>query len=138
MKFLSNIKLMESHEMRLVSSSIVAIVILALVCTAFGNDRESFAGQWTGQWSNSLGERGDDSLVLKEDSNGKLSGVWTNEVAVSGRRINRNTIELQGQTGTRSYQITATVIGNEMVMQYLSTRLNSSGSYNGTSRLICN
>ncbi len=124
--------------MRLVSSSIVAIVVLALVCTAFGNDRESFAGQWKGQWSNSLGERGDDSLVLKEDSNGKLSGVWTNEVALSGRRINRNTLELQGQTETRSYQITATVIGNEMVMQYLSTRLNSSGSYNGTSRLIRN
>lgn len=124
--------------MRLVSSSIVAIVILALVCTAFGSDRESFAGKWTGQWSNSLGERGDDSLVLTEDSNGKLSGVWTDEVAVSGKRINRNTIELQGQTAARSYQITATVIGNEMVMKYMATRLNSSGSYDGQSRLIRN
>lgn len=124
--------------MRLISSSIVAILILVLAHTAFGNNWTSFSGQWTGQWSNSLGEQGDDSLVLTEDANGNLSGVWTNEVAVSGRRINRNTLELQGQTAARSYQITATVRGNEMVMKYMSTRLNGSGSYHGKARFIRN
>ena len=119
-------------------SSIVVMIILVLAHTAFGNDWPSFAGQWTGQWSNSLGERGDDSLVLTEDSNGNLSGLWTNEVTVSGRRINRNTIELQGQTAARSYQITATVKGDELIMQYIATRLNGSGSYHGRARFIRN
>lgn len=95
-----------------------------------------FAGQWYGRWSNNLGESGDDSLVLKEDQNGNISGVWTNEVSVSGRRINGNTIELQGWTATRFYQMTVTATGNEITMQYTATRLNSSGSYRGTARLF--
>ncbi|MBA4417197.1 MAG: hypothetical protein C0392_04710 [Syntrophus sp. (in: bacteria)] len=124
--------------MNLIRSSIVAMIILALAHTVFGNDWIPFAGQWTGQWSNTLGERGDDSLVLTEDQNGNLNGIWTNEVTVSGRRINQNTIELQGQTTARSYQITATVNGDEMIMQYIATRLNGSGSYRGRARFIRN
>ena len=100
------------------------------------NDWVPFAGQWYGRWSNNLGESGDDSLVLKEDQNGNLSGIWTNEVPVSGRRINGNTIELQGWTATRSYLMTVTATGNEITMQYTATRLNSSGSYRGTARLF--
>jgi hypothetical protein len=100
------------------------------------NDWVHFAGQWYGRWSNNLGESGDDSLVLKEDQNGNISGVWTNEVPVSGRRINGNTVELQGWTATRSYQMTVIATGNEITMQYTATRLNSSGSYRGTARLF--
>jgi hypothetical protein len=100
------------------------------------SDWVPFAGKWYGRWSNNLGESGDDSLVLKEDQNGNISGVWTNEVSVSGRRINGSTIELQGWTATRSYQMTVTATGNEITMQYTATRLNSSGSYRGTARLF--
>ena len=100
------------------------------------NDWVPFAGQWYGRWSNSVGESGDDSLVLKEDQSGNISGVWTGNVPVSGRRINGYTLELQGSTATRFYQMTVTAAGTEITMQYTATRLNSSGSYSGTARLF--
>lgn len=115
-------------------SGLIALAILVLTHTAVSaRDAKSFAGRWVGHWSNSLGERGDDSLVLREDADGNISGIWTNEVHVSGQRINRNTIELTGQTSARSYQITATIEGGVMTLKYIATRLDSDGSYQGRS-----
>jgi hypothetical protein len=96
-----------------------------------------FSGGWKGQWENSLGERGLDSLSLKEHHDGTIKGLWTNEVEVSGFRVNANTIELRGQTNNRSYQITATLDEDrdEMNLKYMVTRLNASGSYFGSSKL---
>jgi hypothetical protein len=113
----------------------VAILIMVQITLAFGAG--VFSGHWKGEWRNSLGERGADSLVLREHRDGTLNGLWTGEVEVSGNRINSNTIELRGQTATRSYQITATLDGDrdEMDLKYIVTRLNAGGSYHGSSRL---
>jgi hypothetical protein len=111
----------------------VVIFLMAQAVLAFGAD---FAGEWRGEWRNSLGESGPDSLVLSEDYQGNLSGLWTNEVRVTGRRLNPNTIELQGQTSNRSYQITATVEHGEMHLRYMATRLDGAGSYRGRARLF--
>lgn len=97
----------------------------------------TFAGEWTGNWSNNLGEQGADSLSLAEDAAGNLNGLWTGTVPVSGRQIDAHTISLQGRTATRSYAITGTIVGNqEMTLSYVATRLDDGGgSYRGSARL---
>jgi len=112
---------------------LAAFVILSLTDPALvqGSD---FAGKWTGEWSNSLGESGNDSLVLSEEANGNLSGLWSNEVTVSGQLTGSDTASLVGQTATRDYRIRARVEGDRMTLTYSAARLNAEGSYNGESR----
>ena len=112
---------------------IVALVSLALPFTAFAQGG-GFAGKWTGEWSNSLGEYGNDSLVLSEDANGNLRGLWSDDVPVSGQITGSNTASLVGQTATRAYDIWARVDGDRMTLQYTATRLDAAGSYSGESR----
>jgi hypothetical protein len=113
-----------------------AIVLLfGTAATAGAQDRISFAGKWVGEWKNSLGEKGKDSLEVEEDADGKLSGLWTGDIKVTGKRINKNTIELQGKTKNTSYQITATIKGNVLTLKYLAARLNEEGAYDGEAQL---
>jgi hypothetical protein len=89
-----------------------------------------FAGEWNGTWSNSVGQKGPDSLILSEDAAGHIHGLWTGEVSVAGRRVNPTTAELHGETATRSYLLMATISGTQdMVLNYLAAPLDSTGSY---------
>ncbi|MFO0956012.1 MAG: hypothetical protein U0800_00950 [Isosphaeraceae bacterium] len=91
----------------------------------------SFDGKWTGPWTNSLGERGKSELNLTEVTGGVLVGTWDG-VEVAGRRVNRTTFELHGETKTRSYQMTGTVEKGTLMLKYLVTRLGGmDGSYEG-------
>ncbi len=121
--------------MNAIRECLLVMVILALISPANALETVTFAGRWTGQWSNSLGESGADSLVLSENEDGKLSGAWTGTVEVSGNRVNTNTAELRGRTNLRSYQITATVKADEVALNYTVTRLDSPGSYHGKALL---
>jgi hypothetical protein len=113
----------------------VCLAAIVLVCASVfqGSPQGSspFAGKWNGSWVNSLGERGDDSLVLAEDASGNLSGLWSGDVPVTGRRTTASTAELRGRTSTRSYQITLTASGGTLTLRYVATRLNAPGSYEG-------
>jgi hypothetical protein len=95
----------------------------------------SVAGTWTGTWTNSLGERGNDSLVLEEKAGGVISGTWSGSVPVSGKRLTATTLELSGHTATRAYQMKATLEAGVMTLRYVARRLNAAGSYEGTSTL---
>jgi hypothetical protein len=118
-------------------SIVVIAIFLLLIQTTLAVSAGVFSGRWKGEWRNSLGESGPDSLVLKEHDNGLVKGLWTGEVEVSGSRINANSIQLRGQTAARSYQITATLDEDkdEMDLKYMVTRLNAEGSYYGSSKL---
>jgi hypothetical protein len=109
-------------------------VVCLFVGPAFGQHSASFAGRWTGYWQNSLGERGDDSLELKEDEDGNLRGMWSGNVRVSGRRTDDRTAELHGRTDTRAYRIFLTAHRDELTLKYVAQRLDSSGEYEGESR----
>jgi hypothetical protein len=90
----------------------------------------SFAGKWSGRWANSLGEKGESKLELTEGRDGKVTGTWDG-IEVTGKRINKNTIELQGRTKEGSYQMTGTISGGEFTLKYLVARLDKDGSYDG-------
>jgi len=96
---------------------------------------EMFAGTWRGTWTNTLGEKGADSLVLTEGSGGNLEGTWSGTVRVSGRRSGPAALTLQGRTSTRSYQISGTFRGNILSLRYTVTRLDKGGTYKGESTL---
>jgi hypothetical protein len=96
---------------------------------------KTFAGTWQGTWSNNLGEKGADSLVLTEGAGGNLAGTWSGTIQVSGRRSGPAAMTLQGRTSTRSYQITGTVRGNILSLRYTVTRLDQGGTYDGQSTL---
>lgn len=97
--------------------------------------RPSFAGTWTGTWTNDVGERGNDTLVLEEAEDGTLQGLWSGNVPVSGRRVDGATAELRGSTTAREYEVQATLSGGVMTLQYVARRTKGSGSYRGTSTL---
>lgn len=112
-------------------SLMVTAVILTSLLSALPFGAGIFTGRWAGEWRNSLGESGANSLVLREDREGTLKGLWTGEIEVSGNRINADSLEWRGRTTTRSCQITATLDRdhNEMHLKYFVTRLNAGGSY---------
>ncbi len=114
-----------------------AALLVAFLSTghAFAQHPATLAGRWTGYWQNSTGDRGDDSLELTEDADGHLSGIWTGNVPVSGRRTDDRTAELHGRTDTRAYRIVVTAHRDELVLKYTARRLDSSGEYEGESRL---
>jgi hypothetical protein len=101
---------------------------------AFAQRPASFAGRWTGYWENSLGEKGDDSLELAEDQDGNLTGTWTGNVHVTGRRIDDTTAELHGRTDNRGYRISLKAHRDGLTLKYVARRLDSSGEYEGEAR----
>ncbi|MBS0659575.1 MAG: hypothetical protein JSR82_15135 [Verrucomicrobia bacterium] len=105
-------------------------LLLLLLTPLAASAQESVTGQWAGTYTNSLGQRGHDSLYLTEGG-GRLTGTWTGNIPVAGRRVNANTIQLRGRTATRSYQMTAVVRGNQMTLKYVATRLDAAGAYEG-------
>ena len=92
------------------------------------------AGSWEGSWTNSLGEHGGDSLVLEESNDRKIAGTWSGNIPVSGGWINITTFKLHAQTQQRDYAITGTIQDDNLTLRYVATRLDSDGSYRGTSR----
>jgi hypothetical protein len=91
-----------------------------------------WSGNWQGRWENSVGESGDDSLALAEDSNGNLTGTWSGNVPVSGKKVDANTAHLGAHTSNRSYDIALTLNQGTMTLKYVAKRLDSQGSYKGT------
>ena len=115
----------------------LAVVQVALNQTARGDDTLSLTGRWSGDWTNSLGESGTSTLKLREDEDGNLTGSWDG-IDVTGKRSNGTAIELQGQNGKRSYQLTASVNNGVIKMRYIVTRLDTNGSYDGKVTLTRN
>ncbi len=112
---------------------VIGLVLLGLVNTANAQD-VSFAGKWVGTWKNSLNENGNSLLVLKNDG-GKFTGTWDDTVVTSGKRINKNTVELQAKSSEHTYQITATINDKGVMnLKYLATH-KVKGSYTGEAKL---
>ncbi len=93
--------------------------------------RSIFEGEWTGQWSNSSGEAGKDSLVLMRDNQGDLIGTWTGTVPVLAKQLSDTSIELHGRTARREYQAVATLNNGVLSMVYTARRLDAPGGYQG-------
>jgi hypothetical protein len=93
----------------------------------------SLAGAWSGRWTNALGEQGADSLVLEETPDGSLSGTWSGSVSVNGRRLSATRLTLAGRTATREYEVSGTFVNGVLTLTYEARRLDSGGSYRGTS-----
>lgn len=95
----------------------------------------NLSGKWAGEWVNSLGEQGSDSLILGEDAHGTLKGIWSGDVKVSGARTGEDTAQMLGKTSNRSYQFSLSVHNGVLTMKYVAKRLDAGGSYEGTSTM---
>jgi hypothetical protein len=82
-----------------------------------------------------VGEKQKDSLLLEELPDGTITGTWSGNIPVSGRRIDATTLEFRGHTATRDYQVTGTLQGGALTLDYVARRLDAAGSYRGTSRV---
>jgi tetratricopeptide (TPR) repeat protein len=116
---------------------LLVVVVPALLASSLARaqERQPLSGEWKGQWTNSLGERGDDTLVLRESATGELQGTWSGNLAVSGTRVGPSSFNLGTRTGTRDYRVTGTVEGDVLTLTYVVTRLDAPGSYEGQSRM---
>jgi len=95
----------------------------------------NISGNWTGTWTNSLGESGNDTLQITVDKSGNLQGVWSGNINITGQWLNNTNIRFSGQNSTRSYQVQGSVLGNTLILYYTATRLNTSGTYTGIESL---
>ncbi len=95
----------------------------------------NFSGSWFGQWTNSTGESGADSLIIQEDTNGNLQGTWSGTVTVKGKRTGNASFEMSGKTANREYLAKATLENGGLLIDYTAWRLNATGSYSGKSIL---
>jgi hypothetical protein len=107
-----------------------------LFSPAFAQRGDRIAGYWRGRWTNSGGETGRDTLALTELRNGRLRGVWTDIVEVSGQRHGPDSASLTGKTSKRSYEIDLVVSGgNTMQLNYVARNLQNGATYSGQSTL---
>jgi ABC-type uncharacterized transport system ATPase component len=116
----------------------LGVFLLLLSSPVLAQDKVTFAGKWAGEWKNSIGEKGTGTLTLKEGDAGKVSATWGDDlVQLTGKRVNKNTIELQGKTDARSFQGIATVKGDTLTLKLLITRLGADreGAFDSTATL---
>jgi len=97
----------------------------------------NLAGSWTGPWTNSLGEHGNDTLVITENNGnlGTFRGLWSDNILVTGQWLNKTNFGFSGRTSTRLYQVQGIIQGNNLMLNYTATRLNASGTYTGEEKL---
>ncbi len=128
-------RFMTVSAMSLCLAGAAALAVACLsVRPAFAQRSASFAGKWTGFFENSTGEKGRDTLELNEDADGRLSGTWSGNIEVSGRRSDDGTAELHGRTGKRAYRIVLAAHREGITMKYYARRLDSPGEYEGEAR----
>jgi len=98
--------------------------------------RVSFDGEWTGTFKNSANETGKEMTRLKEDGQGNITGIWSFNVNVTGKRVDNNTCKLSGKTDTRSFQMTVAIDkGGEMTIDYAAMIIATGKTYSGQSKL---
>lgn len=102
--------------------------------TYLAQNQRSLTGNWTGTWTNTVGETGPDQLSLQEEASGNLSGTWSGNIPVQGHRLSANQIELSGSNANRAFTIRGEFQGGELILRYTARRLNAPGSYTGESR----
>jgi hypothetical protein len=91
--------------------------------------------KWSGTWTNSLGEKGNDTLEISTDSAGNIKGVWSGNINITGQWSDSSNLKFSGQTTTRDYQVTGKIENNILILNYTATRLNTSGTYTGEEKL---
>ncbi len=126
--------------MKHAASVLVALVLTSLVACAsqtqsWHEHAGNFEGEWSGHYTNSLGESGNEILSLHYSEQGELMGAWGGDTMVRGEQTGEHSIHLRGErnNGT-TYEITAHRKHGEMQLHYYATRANGS-TYEGWEEL---
>ena len=77
-----------------------------------------FSGNWTGSYVNTKGQYGKEILNVNEDSNGDLTGIWTDDVRLGGERVGHDAIYLEGKAVARSYHLVGLAEDGRLLLHY--------------------
>jgi len=97
----------------------------------FGN----LNGKWAGPWTNSLGEKGNDTLDITDNGAGSFQGMWAGNISITGQWLSKDSLKFSGRTETRDYQVQGSLQGDTLILNYTAKRLNTSGTYTGEEKL---
>jgi hypothetical protein len=119
---------------------ITALVLVSVAAVAAAQGPATIAGQWEGQWVNSDGREGYDSLDVFEDRFGRIYGTWgTSGYNLEGERVGRGLYTWRASGKGRSYEATARLRGGgqTMTVDYEATSRDRGGwrRYRGHSTL---
>lgn len=115
----------------LIFSAILMVFVLVVPASA-----TTFGGKWKGQWVNSLGQSGPDSLSLLEGTDGTVQGIWSGDTTVSGKDLGNGQAKLSGsrKDGT-TYDITLNKNGDNEIDILYQGKSPKGKIYSGTAKL---
>src|SRR4051812_29658374 len=79
---------------KLIGTTLAALLLLGSAGMTSAADL-SISGKWSGTYTNSRGETGDDSLAVKERKGGTLLGSW-GEITIKGNRLGEDVFLCKG------------------------------------------
>ena len=121
---------------------IAPLVVLAAFITSPADAQtgaDAVMGRWIGVWENSNGSQGQDHLVVREFSEGRIEGVWGKDYHIVGRRIGFDRYQWEAQSGDKYYRANAQLVsgGERLLVQYTVDTVGSSPPqrYEGRSQM---
>lgn len=102
--------------------------------TRRARDRSEFQGKWTGNWENTHGDKGTETVILKESAEGLISGTYSDN-NLKGERVGKHTFTFEATTDSCRYRIVGRVDGGKLYLNYAATPLDGGARYYGVSIL---
>ena len=120
--------------------AIATLVLLAAFTSTSATAQppaDDVVGRWIGVWQNSNGSEGQDHLVVREFSDGRIEGVWGKDYHIVGRRIGFDRYAWEAQSGNKYYRANAQLVsgGERLVVQYTVDTIGNGRRHEGRSQM---
>jgi pimeloyl-ACP methyl ester carboxylesterase len=96
--------------------------------------RAEFQGTWSGNWENTLGDKGAETVILEESAEGLLSGTY-GDSKIKGERVGKHTFSFEALTASHRYRVVGRVEGKKLHLDYSANPLDGGRRYYGVSIL---
>jgi hypothetical protein len=115
----------------------VLAVLIMVAGAAAGQDkkRSEFRGKWSGNWENTRGENGTETLTLRESPEGHLAGVYWEDSKLKGERVGEHTFYFESRTDSHAYRVVGRIEGGTLILNYSATSPDGKDRYYGKSVL---
>jgi len=80
-----------------------------------------WSGKWSGKWANSLGQFGDESIILTDPQDGTILGTWGDGFKVKGTKVNDHLVRWEYTYGIKQKKAEVRLHGDILRLTYSVT-----------------